>query len=286
MKDPQYDHRFKFLTSVGILLIFAAVAGPFAVMSMQSSLELSISELAALPPKTRAINEMRFDYLFLLHECVPYIGVICFVIGVVLTIVGFSKWSTREKNQDELGDLLLKAEIQSKSGLSDIQPQPRGQAGVDSGQQPVTPSLPSRSPKELELLDKVYPALRRAFSPRFIVLRDQKRDGSDGYFVDFIVHPKRGIFGPTGEYVIELKYIDEKLEECLSLDNFRKVIDNYHSLVQNTTFVLLIVTRNKGSKKVEEAVAKARGWRIRHIVIEEEKISEQEILELWRDSVL
>lgn len=119
VKDVVFDDAYKFLCSIGLILIALSVTIPYIFLGS----ELDVSSLKVLEDYTETqskIVESRANFLLYIFSSVKVISIGMFVIGLVTLSFGFYKWMKRQEQVDkkfDLGVLELELTIEKMSAV-------------------------------------------------------------------------------------------------------------------------------------------------------------------------
>lgn len=116
-----FSDLYKFLTSIGVVLILSAFFIPWLFISNASNYSLSISEYNSLTEGAKDLYGNKVALLNLILKNVYYISFILLLFGASLLSLGLYKWSQRQKTFDQMDFLsLIKLKHETKS-LTDIE---------------------------------------------------------------------------------------------------------------------------------------------------------------------
>jgi hypothetical protein len=111
---PEYQDYYKFIVSLGLVLISFSILVPWLVLSESTSQQLSISDIAALPQESQDVVKQSQNWMSLLVNTVPVISLASFVSGLLLFMSGAYQWYKRQRKIDsdeELKSKKLKQEV-------------------------------------------------------------------------------------------------------------------------------------------------------------------------------
>lgn len=92
-----FSSFYKFVSSVGLLLISASVALPW--FALRASVPVAQDESTAAATVDTALNARANQYLFIV-SAYPWVSLFLFTLGCVLTGYGLFAWRNRQKKQD------------------------------------------------------------------------------------------------------------------------------------------------------------------------------------------
>ena len=100
MEKLQYDSFYKFIVSVGVLLIVAPILLLHFWISGSYDFQISQQELDALSTKSAELLTLKMEYAGIVYSWIPKVFVGLEVFGIGLLIIGCCKWSSIQKHLD------------------------------------------------------------------------------------------------------------------------------------------------------------------------------------------
>jgi len=110
MDKLQYDSFYKFLVSLGIILIVAPFIGVYYFIFNTNNYLISNLEYENLTETSLIILQKRDDIYFFILNILPFIVVFLFILGCLILSYGIFKWKKFQKEIDE--QTILKTEEQ------------------------------------------------------------------------------------------------------------------------------------------------------------------------------
>lgn len=110
MPRLEFGQLYKFVVSLGFVLMAAAFVGPWAILRDQGALLISETELEGLTPQARAVLEAKQGHAQRIVEWYPWAALVLFVLGAVVSAWGLWRWWDRQKVADERENVGLAAE--------------------------------------------------------------------------------------------------------------------------------------------------------------------------------
>lgn len=101
MDKLQYDSFYKFLVSVGVILIMTPLIGLYYLLCNGNQLLISQSEYDNLSVNSLQFIQQRDDIILHAFSIVPWFLLILFVIGLFCLISGSQKWYDIQRELDE-----------------------------------------------------------------------------------------------------------------------------------------------------------------------------------------
>lgn len=108
MQKIEYGDLYKFLVSVGVILIGFAVLIPYFYLKEDFGLCVPQSDMARFEPEVRQIIRTKQQLLLRVQNYVPYLSLAMFATGILSVAAGLYKWSRRQRQADAKFDLEVK----------------------------------------------------------------------------------------------------------------------------------------------------------------------------------
>lgn len=110
MEKLQYDSFYKFLVSLGLVLIIAPFIGVYYLLNYSNENLLTVNKYTELSQKSLGIIEKKENILNLFLTLAPYIFIFTTILGIFLLIYGIIKWKNLQKEIDEQTTIKTKVE--------------------------------------------------------------------------------------------------------------------------------------------------------------------------------
>lgn len=110
MEKLQYDSFYKFLVSLGLVLIIAPFIGVYYLLNYSNENLLIVNKYTELSQKSLEIIEKKENILNLFLTLAPYIFIFTTILGIFLLIYGIIKWKNLQKEIDEQTTIKTKVE--------------------------------------------------------------------------------------------------------------------------------------------------------------------------------
>ena len=148
MPRVDFGHYYKFLVSLGLILVGAAFVVPWLLLRESDTLVISRQRLAELTASAQGTIENKQRTLAL-FEGLAFVLPVLLVEGVFLIILGLRQWRERQKVLDQTEDAHLESEIRqlTPTELDDkLDRDTEEQNPPDSGAPPRPPGEPPPGP--------------------------------------------------------------------------------------------------------------------------------------------
>lgn len=110
MEKLQYDSFYKFLVSLGLVLIITPFIGVYYLLNYSNENLLTVNKYTELSQKLFGIIEKKENILNLFLTLAPYIFIFTTILGIFLLIYGIIKWKNLQKEIDEQTTIKTKVE--------------------------------------------------------------------------------------------------------------------------------------------------------------------------------
>ena len=101
MDKLQYDSFYKYLVSLGTILITAPLLVIYYILNLGNDLLFTSSEVEQLSPSSLNILQERETLISSILKFLPIITVILLIIGLICLVYGATKWHSLQKEIDE-----------------------------------------------------------------------------------------------------------------------------------------------------------------------------------------
>lgn len=249
MDKLQYDSFYKFLVSLGMLLITLPVLAFLYILNADYELisQNDYDNLSEISIHRIQNNEQLLDFT---TTVLPAVSFILILIGLILIIVGCCKWYGIQKELDEQ----IKSDTITKkinaTQLSSSETVEKAANEISAEQTSTTTVSSERVVKYMQIEDKCYKHFSQILSRRY-VLKQNLRIGKLEY--DIVALSKRG----NNDLIFEIKYwtvnkiTDNRLEHLIS--NTQYLLENYKNISNhNCELVIVIIAPNENIEKIKE----------------------------------
>ncbi|MEZ5016922.1 MAG: hypothetical protein R2800_07705 [Flavipsychrobacter sp.] len=112
MEKVEYSDLYKFLCSIGIILIAISFVFPYLMLKEPLGTLTTIETYSKLTPSAKSIFDRRQDILICVLKNLHFISLATFTTGGLILLYGISKWSKKQKNIDLADDAKIKKELE------------------------------------------------------------------------------------------------------------------------------------------------------------------------------
>lgn len=109
----EFSDLYKFITSIGLIIIGSAFLLPWLFMKNELGIELSTEDYNNLITEAKTLADQRISLNLAIVRLIPWISVFLFLIGLGMTVLGLIKWKKKQAIVDQSEDLRL-AELRYK----------------------------------------------------------------------------------------------------------------------------------------------------------------------------
>lgn len=278
----EFSDLYKFKTSIGLILIGLGIILPWLFLKQDGELLITYEEYYNLIPESKTLFDKKLSLTSEIIALLPFISLFFIFVGIILTILGYYKWNTKQKIADATEKINydnLKAGIKSQSGIeilatadkdvkdelkyksdeellnelkNEVQPNKEVNNDSEKGriehiEKPIEELKDNLINMEKLFLEKI--TLYNSFNYK---VKSQVKVANT-YEVDFLLNA----FDTKKhkDLIIEIKYLQSKLTMQLIRDAFNKGM-HIHSLYYNSTkrsnrFILIVVYKEDIAGKEE-----------------------------------
>jgi hypothetical protein len=201
-KLMNYSDFYRFLVSLGVLLMGMAFVFPWLFLREPFNLLLEVSKSATLTPAAQHILAVRQRWLDFAYVLLPWISGASFILGVAVSSVGLSKWWKKQR------DVIDPMEVASLRSMTETQIAEKAQAEMEEGLATPAPIKTTGLPlaqvaSYRRVEEQVAAKLADLFPTRAVdVLMNMALDDVE---YDAILRSKV----PGWDWVVEVKYISK-----------------------------------------------------------------------------
>lgn len=264
MKQIQYDTFYKFIVSIGIILIITPILGFHYILSGSYDIIISADEYAKLSSVSLKIMENKSNLLFFIYYIFPFILFTLLIAGIICLYWGGKRWAFIQKKLDKQIDYNLeKDRIAIKMSLSEI---------VNNTMHEVDETLENNTNDEsvasinlvesndyrtrlinaFQAEDKCFTLIRTELSSTHTISRNIKVNGME---YDIIATSERYDY----DNLYEIKYWTRISSLTLKtvLERIQKAGDNYEqTLGRKFQFILMIVLPSENAEQLKTQIEK------------------------------
>ena len=278
---PDFSDLYKFLTSIGIILIFAAFVLPWLYLKSDSGLLLNGSEYNELYSNSKQLLQKRISLNLLFTSMLPWISLGLFISGSLVTYIGVRKWYPKQKEIDEIDSLKL---VKMRAEAKPLNEDEVMKKAEDEVEQEIKTALNPDSNKDFMVAPVLTPEQYKETMNKFDMSMNLRY--LEGLFYDKLVD-----YNPF-EYKIDQNLsIGGKYEIDISLTAFnpKKHEDRLIEIQYQQTYLSMELVRN-GYKKFREAYSyyvnsTKRETKMTFIIVYKDDIAGEEETKRFRQAV-
>lgn len=258
MDKIQYDSFYKFLVSIGVILIIAPLFALNYIISGTYNIILSKTEYNNLSNFSLNLINMKLNCLNTLYSIFPIACILLIIIGLICLLYGCKKWSNIQKNLDEITLLDIQekklniekmstSEIIEKAIKEDAENQEDMQQSTNSDSETEIKytynTAREKMLKALQIEDACYKYIKMKLSPKYILHQNVKVENHE---FDIIASSKYDNI----DLLYEIKYWRKPVPKSAIiklLENVEKRGVSYeNNLHRNFKFIIIIVSTKEG----------------------------------------
>lgn len=259
MDKLQYDSLYKFLVSLGLVLIVLPFAALIYLFNVDPIL-ISQIEYDALSEYSLQMIANRNELIVTAIKVFPTVGAISFVLGIFLAAIGFINWNRNQKKLDKKLDdettvkTLNRMEMSSNEVAAKVEQEAKEAVAESTGN---TNTSTAHFQKTLmaqyrEIEDLCFSYFTKKYGRRYSLKRDIRMGKYD---YDLICVSKKDDI----DLLVEIKYWRNPtvvarglIDTCGRLND---ACENYHTIAhRDFSGIVFIVTPDEQLSKIESAV--------------------------------
>lgn len=257
MDKLRYDSFYKFLVSIGILLVAAPFITVYKLFTGSFDIIISNQEYLALSSISLNYIQHRVNLMKIIFVIMPYILIAFIIIGFFLIIWGGKKWYKIQKKLDEKVDLEVQLKQINIKKLTTSEVIEKAFKEITEVQDiHITPNLTELSNKivkGLHIEDACFDYLNNKLSKNYN-LQQNIKVGNNEY--DIVATSKQDNI----DLIYEIKYWSNPISTNLLDKTFNQIfiaVKNYEILAQRKSrFKLLIISQSKYIDLLRETIKK------------------------------
>jgi len=256
---PEYSDLYKFVTSIGALLIFSSILIPWLFLQNPSEFPTNSWDISIITPIAQELINTRLEMVLWITRNLPWISGFIASTGVAFFVLGLYKWHKRQLTRDDLEE--LEKERRRKDLIKDSTPQDRVEKSIEeeTGEQkpvigsPLTETILNTIIRNQQIERKVIDGIGKCYG--FEKLRSEIKIGQ--LVVDLMLelsHDKTILFEIA--YASDLGQLRNKLNKMSETLSEAK---NSLEIVDNSTEILLKAVIVVGFDS-ENLLLQAKNW--------------------------
>ena len=261
MQKIEYGDLYKFLVSVGVILIGFAVLIPYFYLKEDFGLCVPQSDMARFEPEVRQIIRTKQQLLLRVQNYVPYLSLAMFATGILSVAAGLYKWSRRQRQADAKFDLEVKRLDLQIRALSPEETKEKIAREVDEitrqepsgAKKPDKPSGPVQAGERARYISEYYDVERAVIESFEKRLSDRKEyeikpqtEIGDRLHLDMLLLSRDN--GLRSDKIIEIKYFRNGLNGKYVFDIVRQMntcLCRYRGLTGRRAAPVLRIVHNR-----------------------------------------
>lgn len=243
MDKLQYDSFYKFIVSVGVLLIVAPILLLHFWISGSYDLTISQQEFDGLTTKAAELLTRKMEYVDIVCSVLPIIFLIAEVIGIILFIWGCYKWYSIQRYLDRMSELDVKEKdirLQQMTPDEKIERMAEEAKEEASSQLPKKESTDDKIVKNLKIEQMCYENLRKGIGSDYKLHRNVK---INKYEYDIVAYSRKD----NVDIIYEIKCWERAVSESLLERTCAKMADAeiaYETYAHRNKRSVLVVVSN------------------------------------------
>lgn len=260
----EFSDLYKFLTSVGLIIIASSFLIPWLFMKQEIGLLISESQYNELIETSKKLTDNRISLGLLITRAIPYISVILFALGIIISGIGLWNWKKKQDTVDETDQLKL-TELKAKiKELDSVEIEQKAEDEVkkefsissDLEKTESNVEIPENQNINIEELKSNLINMESLF---FQKIED---------FNSFVYEPKSNVkidnkfeidillksldLNKYPDILIEVKYIQSKLKFSIVQEAFRSLMNAYSNLAKTrkkvNTYLIIVYKHDIADK--------------------------------------
>lgn len=262
MDKLQFDSFYKFLVSIGIVLIISPVFLLHYLISGSYDIMITEEELSSLSSISKELIEHKRICLNFVYQFLPIFCIVLILIGLFLFILGCYKWNTIQQSaQNQLTDLDIKEkqlnikkmsakEIAEKIVSENIEVVSESEVNSSIAAS-IRASTSATVKKAFELEDKLYMSILTKFGKKYIYHQNVRIENEE---YDIIAESTDS----SPDLLYEMKYWSRPVYVSMILSLFERVKKKGEVYNKNTNrdyrFKIIIVTSEEELSKLKHQI--------------------------------
>jgi len=128
----EYGDFYKFVVSLGIALVLAAILAPWLFLREPFDLMIEASRLSRLTPAAQQVVLLRQTYLLRLLPVIPWFSFSLLAVGAGAISIGLKKWYDRQTLRDTSEDLGVQKQQQELRNMTTQEVREKADADVQT----------------------------------------------------------------------------------------------------------------------------------------------------------
>jgi hypothetical protein len=278
----EYGDFYKFVVSLGIALVVAAILTPWLFLREPFDLMIEASRLSQLTPVAQQIVLLRQTYLLRLLPVIPWFSFSLLMMGAGAISIGLMKWYNRQTLRDTSEDLGVQKQQQELRNMTTQEVREKADADVQTEIGSVAGGLvhDPNTATQLRAIEGVFHRrVRECFGASYRLLENQRLGAAE---YDAILQP---LLSTSPDVIVEIKYIRRGFRQAWLRESAMRLVlakELYDAQLGRHSIPLLLVifSAADASTKSEFLATQAKtqaDLRLRGITLRIEYIAEDTI---------
>lgn len=245
----EFSDLYKFLTSVGLIIVASSVLVPWLLMKEEMGLSITTEEYSKLIESSKELNNNRIDLALTITKLIPWISGVLLIFGLIISGIGIRFW-VKKQAQINFADDYKVAKLEKEqldeneiSNRLDSEIEPDIIDHINNNKTKIVKRESLKSNLiDLELL--FYQKLLGLNPSGYRINNNIKVDGK--YNLDLMLEALNN--AEKRDILIEIKYLQNKLSLGIIKDsyfNFRQIFNNYGiSTNRRSEMRMIVVYKN------------------------------------------
>ena len=263
MDKLQFDSFYKFLVSIGILLIIAPIFLLHFLISGSYDIVISETELSSLSSISKELIEHKMMCLKFVYQFLPIFCIVLIVTGLFLFIYGCYKWNTIQQSaQDKLTNLSIKekqlniekmsaTEIAEKMVSENIETTIENET-CSSITTSARPSTTATIRKAFEIEDRLYMSISNKLGKKYLCHQNVRIHNQE---YDIIAES----IDSSPDILYEIKYFPRDISLAKISSIFEQTKERGKRYKENTNrdyqLIIIIVTSDEGLPRLKSKIS-------------------------------
>lgn len=258
LNKVEFSDLYKFLTSVGLIIIASSFLIPWLFMKQEIGLLISESQYNELIESSKNLTDNRISLGLFITKVIPYISGVLFALGIIISGIGLWNWKKKQDTVDETDQLKLtelKAKIKEldsneieQKAEQEVKKELSMTSDSDSNKEEAESKIEENKNVNIETLKSNLINMENLFFQKIVdfnsfVYEPKSNVKIDNKFeIDILL--KSLDLNKYPDILIEVKYIQNKLKFSIVQEAFRGLMNAYSNLYKSrkkiNTYLIIV----------------------------------------------